>query len=60
MSQAQIEAYMKAHGLLKGDNDLASQQDFSQLSKSIMTNSKCAIDVPYAAKVACFDTASFF
>ena len=49
---------MKAHGLLKGDNDLASQQDFSQLSKSIMTNSKCAIDVPRAAKASCFDTAS--
>ena len=45
VSMAQIETYLKAHGLLKGHDNLANQQEFSQLSKSIMTNSKsyCAI-----------------
>ena len=36
----QIEAYLQAHGLLKAADDLSNQQDFIQLSKSIMTNSK--------------------
>lgn len=38
---AQIEVYLRAHGQLKSQDELANQQDFSQLSKSIMTNSKC-------------------
>ena len=36
----QIEAYLKAHGELMNTDDIATQQDFSQLSKSIMNNSK--------------------
>jgi len=31
---------LKAHDLLLGSDKLVNQQDFSQLSKSIMTNSK--------------------
>ena len=40
VSMVQIEAYLKAHDLLKGADSHANQHDFSQLSKSIMTNSK--------------------
>ena len=35
---------MKSHGLLKGSERDAGQKDFSQLSKSIMTNSKYNLD----------------
>mmetsp|Transcript_42386 Transcript_42386/g.55877 ORF Transcript_42386/g.55877 Transcript_42386/m.55877 type:complete len:209 (+) Transcript_42386:642-1268(+) len=40
VSMVQIEAYLKAHGLLKGSDNIANQQEFSQLSKSIMTNTR--------------------
>ena len=36
----QIEEFMKAHGLLKSQDELSNQYDQSQFSKSMMSNSK--------------------